>query len=206
MSVHATIFIFPGSNFLPIWLMLFLYGLSMIAYSFALTPFFTNSKVAGVVGALFTLLISIIYVPLAGTDVQANAGAKWGCSLLSPVALALGMSEAVAKVAAGIPINMSTIFEGTQAPGYSISSTILILIIDTVLYFFLAWYLDNVVPGEYGVKRPWYFLFTGSYWSAKKHAIEKIDMASLIDTTQNEDVEKVPAELHQQLAVDIRYA
>jgi ATP-binding cassette, subfamily A (ABC1), member 3 len=34
------------------------------------------------------------------------------------------------------------------------------LVIDTVLYSVLAWYLGNVVPSEWGTHKPWYFLFT----------------------------------------------
>lgn len=32
------------------------------------------------------------------------------------------------------------------------------LVLDTCLYMFLAWYLDNVLPSEYGIKRKWNFL------------------------------------------------
>ena len=35
---------------------------------------------------------------------------------------------------------------------------LLILIFETVLYGFLAYYLDAVFPGRYGMARPWYFL------------------------------------------------
>ncbi|XP_060571216.1 phospholipid-transporting ATPase ABCA1-like [Ruditapes philippinarum] len=36
--------------------------------------------------------------------------------------------------------------------------------VDTVVYFILAWYIDNVHPGSYGIPKPWYFPFTSSYW------------------------------------------
>ena len=32
---------------------------------------------------------------------------------------------------------------------------------------FLAWYLENVLPQEYGVQRPWNFPFQASYWSGE---------------------------------------
>ncbi len=40
------------------------------------------------------------------------------------------------------------------------------LIFDTVLYFFIAWYVEAVHPGEYGVARPFYFFLTRTYWFA----------------------------------------
>ena len=34
----------------------------------------------------------------------------------------------------------------------------------TTLYCLLTWYIETVWPGEFGISRPWYFLFTPSYW------------------------------------------
>jgi ATP-binding cassette subfamily A (ABC1) protein 3 len=38
------------------------------------------------------------------------------------------------------------------------------LVLDTVLYAFLAWYLGQVMPSDAGVRKPWYFLFEPAYW------------------------------------------
>ena len=38
------------------------------------------------------------------------------------------------------------------------------LLIDAALYGLLAWYIEAVFPGQYGIARPWYFFVTKSYW------------------------------------------
>jgi ATP-binding cassette subfamily A (ABC1) protein 3 len=38
------------------------------------------------------------------------------------------------------------------------------LFLDAVLYSLLAWYLDLVLPSEFGVPRPWYFIFAPKFW------------------------------------------
>jgi ATP-binding cassette subfamily A (ABC1) protein 3 len=38
--------------------------------------------------------------------------------------------------------------------------------VDTVFFFALSWYLELVIPSQFGVARPWYFLFLPSYWSS----------------------------------------
>ena len=48
--------------------------------------------------------------------------------------------------------------------GYSFNTTLGMLFVDTILYLFLGWYLEQVVKGQYGVARPFYFLFLPSYW------------------------------------------
>ena len=33
-------------------------------------------------------------------------------------------------------------------------------VVDTVLYLLIAWYVEAVFPGEYGIAQPWYFPVT----------------------------------------------
>lgn len=42
------------------------------------------------------------------------------------------------------------------------------LLINIAVFGILAWYLDNVLPGEHGSPRPFYFLFTREYWGFRK--------------------------------------
>ncbi len=34
----------------------------------------------------------------------------------------------------------------------------------SILYYLLGRYFDQVIPKEYGLTQPWYFLFTKAYW------------------------------------------
>ena len=38
------------------------------------------------------------------------------------------------------------------------------LLVDTILYAILVWYIEAVHPGSYGLPRPWYFPLQASYW------------------------------------------
>ena len=33
----------------------------------------------------------------------------------------------------------------------------MMLLLDSVIYILVTWYVDNIYPGEYGIPRPWYF-------------------------------------------------
>ena len=57
--------VFPRSDFSVIFLLLFVFGLALISFAFMLAPFFSRAKVAGAVGALVNVLLSVIFVPLA---------------------------------------------------------------------------------------------------------------------------------------------
>ena len=47
---------------------------------------------------------------------------------------------------------------------YTLLECILWMFGDFFLYLFCAWYTDKVFPGEYGIKYPFYFLFSKNYW------------------------------------------
>ena len=47
---------------------------------------------------------------------------------------------------------------------YTLLHCILWMFGDFFLYLFAAWYTDKVFPGEYGIKYPFYFLFSKNYW------------------------------------------
>ena len=47
---------------------------------------------------------------------------------------------------------------------YSMSTCYIMFTADFFIYLFLGYYLQNVIPREYGVAKPWYFLFLPSYW------------------------------------------
>ena len=59
------------------------------------------------------------------------------------------------------------------------------------LFLILGLYLENVLPGDYGVRKPWYFCFTTSYWfgSRKSAKISQKDTSSLHDLEENEPFE-----------------
>lgn len=42
------------------------------------------------------------------------------------------------------------------------------LMINILFFATIAWYLDNVLPGEHGSPRPFYFPFTREYWGLRK--------------------------------------
>ena len=52
--------------------------------------------------------------------------------------------------------------------GLSISTILLLFLLDTFLYLLAAWYIAGVVPGRYGVAKPFYFPFMPSYWFGQK--------------------------------------
>jgi hypothetical protein len=35
----------------------------------------------------------------------------------------------------------------------------LMFIVDIFIYSFITWYISSIMPGKYGLAKPWYFIF-----------------------------------------------
>uniref|UniRef100_A0A452RDE1 ATP binding cassette subfamily A member 3 n=1 Tax=Ursus americanus TaxID=9643 RepID=A0A452RDE1_URSAM len=54
------------------------------------------------------------------------------------------------------PVNVDDDFSFGQVLG--------MLLLDSVLYGLVTWYVEAVLPGQFGVPQPWYFFIRPSYW------------------------------------------
>jgi len=50
---------------------------------------------------------------------------------------------------------------------YSIFFMFIMLTADFFFYLFLGYYLNNVLPHDFGIRKPWYFLCSTNYWCKK---------------------------------------
>jgi ABC-type transport system involved in cytochrome bd biosynthesis fused ATPase/permease subunit len=85
------------------------------------------------------------------------------------------------------------------------------LIVDCVLYFLLAVYLDNVIQGEYGRARPiWFFLMPsywlnrGTYYKEKTYMKNPIDIEQDLEMRNDSDIEPITDEFKDKVALKIR--
>ena len=44
----------------------------------------------------------------------------------------------------------------------------ILLIINSITYLFIGFYIQNIISHEFGLKKKWYFLCTRSYWGYEK--------------------------------------
>lgn len=144
--------IFPRSNFFAVFLFFFAFELTCIAFCFAVTSLFSKSKTGGAVGML-------IYLALAGPSYALispviPASVKIGLAIFAPCGFNLGAAVITASELNRQGLNFSNFSDPNLTPiGVSVGSLTGMLFLDAFLYLCLAWYLDKVVPSEYGTTR-----------------------------------------------------
>uniref|UniRef100_A0A673N9R6 ATP-binding cassette sub-family A member 3-like n=1 Tax=Sinocyclocheilus rhinocerous TaxID=307959 RepID=A0A673N9R6_9TELE len=86
----------------------------------------------------------------------------------------------------GTGIQWHNLFEPvTVDDDFSLAQVLGLLLLDSVLYGLVAWYVEAVFPGEYGVPRPWYFFILPSYWCSSPR------VTLLKEKEEEEEAEKV---------------
>ncbi|XP_037610037.1 ATP-binding cassette sub-family A member 5 isoform X1 [Sebastes umbrosus] len=205
MSIIATYTaLFPNSDFFVIFFLIFLYGISSIFFSFMLTPLFKKPKFASTVGSMLTVVfgcLSLFNVLMKDFPQPL----VWLLCLLSPSAFSIGIAQVVHLEAQGDGAVFSTLANGPH-PLYV---PMLMLVLDCILYLLLAIYLDQVLPGEFGMRRSLVYFLKPSYWSKRRKRY--VEVSSVYETEvkgapsgdEYESVEPVSPEFRGKEAIRI---
>uniref|UniRef100_A0A8C6NMZ2 ATP binding cassette subfamily A member 5 n=1 Tax=Nothobranchius furzeri TaxID=105023 RepID=A0A8C6NMZ2_NOTFU len=179
MALIATVTsLFPNSDFFIIFFLNFLYGISSIFFSFMLTPLFKKPKFASTVGSMLTVVFGCmsLFVVLMKDFPQPLV---WLLCLLSPSAFSIGIAQVVYLEAQGYGAVFSTLTSGP----YPLYVPLFMLAVDCVLYLLLAVYLDQVIPGDFGMRRSLLYFLKPSYWS--KDRKRYVEVSSVYDAEAN---------------------
>lgn len=110
-----TLQMFQHTHFLPIFLLVVLYSFSVIMFSFMITPFFDQSRTAGVLGNFSVTMLSFMYFIQVFVD-DPTSISFWVVSLLSPACAALAMDKALVFDLKGEGVNFDNLWAGPGIP------------------------------------------------------------------------------------------
>eukprot|EP00397_Hematodinium_sp_SG-2012_P000174 GEMP01000174.1.p1 GENE.GEMP01000174.1~~GEMP01000174.1.p1 ORF type:complete len:2794 (+),score=654.50 GEMP01000174.1:281-8662(+) len=143
-----------------------LYSIAAVSFANLMSAFFTRAKVAS---AVTGLCYYVMYLPYTLYDFYEHAlpfSSKCGYSLFSSTALGIGSRIISEFELQHTPLDWTT-FAGTiplngRAGGqrdntFNLAHVMAMLVVDIVLYQLLAWYVEQLFPGTYGVGKRWFF-------------------------------------------------
>lgn len=143
------------------------FTVATITQCFLISVFFNKANLAAVVAGIIYYLLYLPYTILVNYSDVLLPWHKFLASLSSTVAFGYGFELVATFELQNIGVQWSNFYSSpySMRNSFSMSTICLIMLMDAVIYMFLAWYIETVAPGEYGIPRPWYFMFTKSYWS-----------------------------------------
>ena len=69
---------------------------------------------------------------------------------------------------------------------FSVGIMFLMFVVDFFLFLFLGFYLTNVLPHEFGIRKPFYFLCTAEFWCNNKKNKEKQKIGKQLEENEKE--------------------
>eukprot|EP00126_Sphaerothecum_destruens_P010030 Sdes_comp20661_c0_seq1m15977 len=159
--------IYSHSDYLTVAILFLLTGVSLISFSFCLVSFFNVVNMAGLIAAFvvsgFAALAQVLFAALDPLPV----GAVMALSIFSPCAFVFAIILLGEMELQGRGVTLSNLWSANYSDVYMGALWIWILF-DIFFYLFLAWYLNQVMPSEFGVSKPWHFMFHLSFWKSSR--------------------------------------
>jgi hypothetical protein len=104
---------------------------------------------------------------------------------------------------AGLGVTSSTL--QYVAFNLSFGDTLGYYVLDCIIYLLLTWYFEQIIPSEFGVTRPWYFIFQRSFWRPVKTELKVAQDSEFGKLVPHSDLyEDIPNEFVNKDGVRIR--
>jgi len=160
-----------------LYFIVFLFSLDIFALIYFFQSFVDKTRTAIIITLFFYLLMYCTFL-VCLLD-KTSIIFKTILSLIPSVSFSLGIIvlnryEAHFK-------NFKSQDFSMQYFNYSIEIQYIMFIIDFFLYLFLGYYLHNVLPHEFGIRKPWYFLCSSKYWKKSKRRKRKFSIKKNIN-------------------------
>eukprot|EP00931_Biecheleriopsis_adriatica_P069363 TRINITY_DN4321_c0_g1_i1.p1 TRINITY_DN4321_c0_g1~~TRINITY_DN4321_c0_g1_i1.p1 ORF type:complete len:1964 (+),score=351.62 TRINITY_DN4321_c0_g1_i1:38-5929(+) len=167
--------VFEHSNKMIVMLFFWLFAVCVITLCSMISVFFARAKTASVVGALifFLLYFPYLFVASSGSSMQTKV---MSC-LSPPVALSLGATIIAQLESSGDGTTWGNM--GDPVDNISMGQVIGMLVLDTLVFAVLAWYLDRVLVVGFGTSQPWWFVCSKRFWKPSTSALTEEEVQDL---------------------------
>ncbi|XP_017768274.1 PREDICTED: ATP-binding cassette sub-family A member 3 [Nicrophorus vespilloides] len=153
--------VFPKSDVFLMFIFLLLYCCSIITLCFSISVFFTKANMAAGIGGVLFFLFLVPFSLLQNHYEDLSLSEKLLASLMSNSAMAYGFQIICMFESTEEGLQWNNIWSSVTPDDTLVMGHIFVmLIIDSIIYFLIAIYVEAVFPGKYGVPKKWNFIFT----------------------------------------------
>ncbi|XP_056132314.1 phospholipid-transporting ATPase ABCA1 [Lampris incognitus] len=157
--------ILPYSNPAVVFFFLTAFATATVTQCFLISTFFSKANLAAACGGLIYFGLYLPYVLCVAWRDHLNTTHRVLASFFSPVAFGFGCEYFSQYEEQGMGIQWYNLHSSPmEGDHYNFTTSIVMLYVDAVIYSIATWYIEAVFPGEYGIPRPWNFIFQVNYW------------------------------------------
>lgn len=147
-----------------VFLFFWLYGMCIFSMAYFFQALIDKTRIAMIISILIYFIMYFVSVAVLSEDVA--TAPKMVISLLPPTCLQLGLVTLTRFEINFLKFDSNSINLSYQ--NFSAANFYTMLVIDIFVYLFLGFYLQNIVSQQFGVRKPFYFLCTRSFWGCGK--------------------------------------
>ncbi|PIO27251.1 hypothetical protein AB205_0118940, partial [Aquarana catesbeiana] len=178
---------------------LMVFSISTISFSFMISSFFSKANIAAATGGFLYFFSYIPYFFISPRYDMITHSEKLISCLISNVGMAMGAQLFGMFEGKGTGAQWSNLMTPVSVDdNFTLCQVMGMLLLDSVLYSIIGWYVETVMPGDYGVPQPWYFFILPSYWCGtprNAEVIEKEDDEDPEKALRGEYLEEEPSDL-----------
>ncbi|XP_029433384.1 ATP-binding cassette sub-family A member 3 [Rhinatrema bivittatum] len=180
-----------------VFVYLLVFSISTISFSFMVSTFFSRANVAAAAGGFLYFLSYIPYFFISPRYDLMSHHQKLASCLISNVAMAMGAQLIGMFEGKGTGVQWEDLLKPLSVDdNFTFAHVLGMLLLDSVLYGSVAWYVEAVFPGEYGVPQPWYFFLTPLYWcGTPRTVLEKEEEEDPEKALKSQFIEEEPTDL-----------
>ena len=183
--INALIFlnVFKQVPFIVFFSIFFLFSMNVFALAFLFQSFIDKTKETLIVSIL--VYFTMFFMCLLVADESSSYNLKIGLSIFPPVTIYNAITLLSKFESHFRPFHNDDIYE--KYTNYRIIMMIILLSGDLFLYLFLGYYFQNVLPHDFGIRKPWYFIFQKLFCIKKKKS-EYHNQTEDLNKIENDDL------------------
>uniref|UniRef100_A0A4X2KQT5 ABC transporter domain-containing protein n=1 Tax=Vombatus ursinus TaxID=29139 RepID=A0A4X2KQT5_VOMUR len=167
LKVNYNVSVLTKSDPTLVFFFLLCFAIATISFSFMISVFFTKANLAVATGGIIYFFSYLPFFYISFNIFHMTHFMKLASCLFSNVAMALGVLFMIKLEGRGIGIQWKHVLKISMSEKFGFGEVLIMLLIDSILYGLVTWYVETVFPGRYGIPQPWYFFVMPSYWSGR---------------------------------------
>ncbi|KAG8513504.1 LOW QUALITY PROTEIN: ATP-binding cassette sub-family A member 3 [Galemys pyrenaicus] len=187
-----------------VFIFLLCFAIATIFFSFLVSTLFNKVNFAVAIGCFLFLASYFPASTVSSNYAQMTLSQKLTSCLISNIAMSLGARFLVRAEQEKIGLKWSNIFTPNSIDSFVFAYILEMLLLDAILYGLVAWYIEAVFPGEYGVPKPWNFFLLRSHWFGDTPA-GKNETKKCYETDENKYLEVEPTNLVAGIQINHLY-
>ena len=137
------------TSFVLMWVFFWLFTMSYIAFGYLVQAFFDKAMTGGIVGMVLSFAMFVVKLAVITPDTP--YGQQLLLCLLAPTAFAQGINLIATYEKNEEALDFGSMYDDVD--NFTFGSTLLMLLIDIVVYTVLGAYFDEILPKQFGIQR-----------------------------------------------------